>query len=65
MILCYNNVEVKRYGKKRISGFDGKSIEERKLINKKRQETKVKNGLYDSMLEERIDDIMTKYNIKH
>ena len=60
-----NDLCLKRYGKKRISGFDGKSIEERNLINKKRQETKVKNGWYDSMLEERIDDIMTKHNIRH
>lgn len=58
-----NDICLKRYGKKRLSGQDGKSFEERKNIERKRQETRVKNGLYDSMLEERIDSIMTKYNI--
>lgn len=60
-----NDICLKRYGKKRISGWTGKSFEERKNIERRRQETRMKNGLYDSMLEERIDSIMTKYNIQH
>ena len=60
-----NDICLKRYGKKRISGWTGKTFEERKDIERRRQETRVKNGLYDSMLEERIDEIMTKHNIRH
>lgn len=60
-----NDICLKRYGVKRISGWIGKSFEERKMIERKKQETRAKNGYYDSMLEERIDEIMNKYNIQH
>lgn len=60
-----NDFMIKKYGKRRMNGWDYASQEERDRINEKRFQTKIVNGKYDSMLEERVERIMTENNIKH
>ena len=60
-----NDFMLKKYGYKRITGWIGKTQEERDEINRKRFETKTVNGYYDSMLEERVQRILVENNIKH
>lgn len=56
---------LKKYGRLRIPGWEGKSIDERAEINKRRFETKTANGYYDSMLEERVEGILKENDIRH
>lgn len=56
---------LKKYGRLRISGWEGKSDDERAEMNKKRFETKTANGFYDSLLEERIERILKENNIRY
>lgn len=58
-------IMIEKYGKKRISGFDGKTQEEKDIINQKRFETKSQRGQYDSSLEERVERIMKENGIKY
>lgn len=60
-----NDYMIKTYGKKRLSGWEKLTNEEREQRSKRQFETRVVNGYYDSKLEERIDKILTDNNIKH
>lgn len=60
-----NDFMIKKYGKKRLSGKEGKTQQELEEIEIKRIHSRIKNGWFDSLLEERVDKIMTENNIIH
>lgn len=60
-----NDFMVKKYGKKRMSGWDYANKEERDRITTQRFQTLIANGHYDSMLEERVERILKENNIVH
>lgn len=60
-----NDFMMKKYGKLRMSGWDYANDDEREEMNKKRFKTKVANGFYDSMLEERVERILKENSIRY
>lgn len=60
-----NDFMIKKYGKKRMSGWDYADQAERDRINKKRFETTVVNGWCDSSLEERVERILKESEIQY